>query len=128
MDAMKCPISYVKGATTVEDFNENNVDFFLKAMDRRAAQIALFVKQIENKDDEAETSVKKHKDDKNMQNSIANMGEISNLLYNEDTLRREELITGKMGALRDKIQSEIQKKITKPQKEMKKLPSSTNTG
>lgn len=39
MDAMKCPISYVRGGvTSVNDFNHNNVDLFLKAMDKRAAQ------------------------------------------------------------------------------------------
>lgn len=113
MEAMKCPISYVKGVSDLTEFNENNVDAFLKAMDRRAAQISLFVKQIDNQD-KGEEAVTKKPTGVNMQNCISNMSEISNLLYNEDTLRREELITGKMGALRDKIQGEIQKKINKP--------------
>lgn len=127
MESMKCPITYVKGVTDVADFNENNVDAFLKAMDRRAAQIALFVKQIDNKNNEEKLpDEKKPVKEKNMQNSIANMSEISNLLYNEDTLRREELITGKMMSLREQIQSEIQKKISKPNGGMNKIPSKKN--
>jgi hypothetical protein len=116
MESMKCPISYVKGVTEIADFNENNVDAFLKAMDRRAAQIALFVKQIDNNTGQEKLpDVVKPIKEKNMQNSIANMSEISNLrkiskskhslVYNEDTLRREELITGKMMSLREQIQS-----------------------
>ena len=80
MEAMKCPISYVSGVTEVSEFNENNVDSFLKAMDRRAAQIALFVKQIDEKNDaaEKEPESKGTKTKINMQSSIANMSEISN--------------------------------------------------
>jgi len=85
-------------------------------MDRRAAQIALFIKQIDEKNNtgekESDEQVKKRKD--NMQSSIQNMSDISMKLYQEDNLKREELITGKMISLRDKIQSEIQKKINKP--------------
>lgn len=85
-------------------------------MDRRAAQIALFIKQIDEKNNtgekESDEQVKKRKD--NMQSSIQNMSDISMKLYQEDNLKREELITGKMVSLRDKIQSEIQKKINKP--------------
>jgi len=125
MEAMKCPMTYVKGVNDISEFNENNVDAFLKAMDRRAAQIALFVKQIDAKNnvDKEDGGSKIQKRHTNMQNSIANMGEISNKLYNEDTLRREELITGKMVSLREKIQSEIQKKIVKPQGGLNKIPS-----
>jgi len=116
MEAMKCPISYVGGVTDISEFNENNVDSFLKAMDRRAAQIALFVKQIDmaNEPAQKDDASKGTKSKINMQSSIANMSEISNKLYMEDTLRREELITGKMFSLREKIQNEIQKKISKP--------------
>lgn len=116
MEAMKCPISYVSGVSELSEFNENNVDSFQKAMDRRAAQIALFIKQIDEKNNtgqkESDEQVKKRKD--NMQSSIQNMSDISMKLYQEDNLKREELITGKMSSLRDKIQSEIQKKINKP--------------
>jgi len=94
-------------------------------MDRRAAQIALFIKQINEKNnvggDDSEGQEKKHKD--NMQSSIQNMSDISLKLYQEDNLKREELITGKMSSLRDKIQSEIQKKINKPGS-LNKIPES----
>lgn len=80
MEAMKCPISYVGGVTDIADLNENNVDSFLKAMDRRAAQIALFVKQIDEKNEDGQRAPeqKSEKNKINMQSSIANMSEISN--------------------------------------------------
>ena len=52
---------------------------------------------------------------------MTNMSEISNLLFNEDGLRREELITGKMQSLRDKIQFEIKKKMQKKNQGFTKL-------
>lgn len=77
---MKCPIGYVKGVSDISEFNENNVDAFLKAMDRRAAQISLFVKQIDNQNLTEKTAMNTTgNNEKNMQNSIANMSEISNL-------------------------------------------------
>jgi len=91
-------------------------------MDRRAAQIALFVKQIDEKNQVHEPEAQTEKKKFNMPQSITNMSEISEKLYKEDHLKREELITGKMTSLRDKINIEIQKKINRSNN-ANKIPS-----
>ena len=110
-------MEYVVGVQSIEDLNENNVDLFLKAIDRRSAQVWLFNKQLKEADKQGDkdkdSASRTQNTNKFMQNSMSNMSEINNLLFNEDPLRREELITGKMKDLREKIQSEIKKKIEK---------------
>ena len=54
MESLQCPMSYVVGVQSIEDLNENNVDLFLKAIDRRSAQVWLFNKQLKEAEKQAQ--------------------------------------------------------------------------
>ena len=88
-------------------------------MDRRAAQLNLYSKMIDDKKIlKSNQEQGKVNQDNKMQSEWNNMTDIINSFVQEEGVIREELITSKMPDLRKKIKMEIKRKIkTKNPKE-----------